>query len=172
MAEPLIAKRKARSLSTALFLVCLAALSYTGFWWPGILLVLGVPLALRQLLSGKYYDMLVSLLVFVGGFAAVWFAVSWQILLPVLLTTGGIYIFFREWVESDSPLAEDEDDMNLEIHEGLGKNKKKPTKKSTQKKKVKAKPVAEAPAKKKKPRKMPKSAPLKPKEVQPLPERL
>ena len=52
MAHPLTSKKKAQALSTAFFLLGLATLIFTDDWWPGIMLVVGLPLALRQFMLG------------------------------------------------------------------------------------------------------------------------
>lgn len=149
MAEALVSKKKAQGTSLALFLVGLAILSYTQQWWPEIMLVIGIPLATRQLLLGKIYDMGVTLFVFGGVFLTIAFDISWEILLPVLFTTGGIYIFFRDWIESKSSLAEEEENMNKEIEEQTKKRprkskataKSKQSPKKTPSKAAKAKPA-------------------------------
>jgi hypothetical protein len=113
----LTSKRRAKALSTALFLVGLAIVSYLGAWWPGIMLAVGLPLALRQFLLGRHYDMGITLFVFIGVFITVQFEIHWEVLLPVLFAVGGIYVLWREYVESKEPLAEEEEDMNQEIEE-------------------------------------------------------
>lgn len=50
MKKPLIAKNKAKALSSALLLIGLAIIFFTESWWPAIMLVIGVPLALKQFL--------------------------------------------------------------------------------------------------------------------------
>jgi hypothetical protein len=126
MAVPLASKKRAKALSFALFLIGLAIVAYLKAWWPGIMLAVGIPLALRQYLLGRHYDMGVTLFVFIGVFATVQFNISWEILLPVLFTLGGIYIFFREYIESkESSENEDEEDHNLEIEEEEESRKKK-----------------------------------------------
>ncbi|MBI3220770.1 MAG: hypothetical protein HYZ44_14745 [Bacteroidetes bacterium] len=117
MANALTSKKKAKAISVALFLISLAITSYLGTWWPSIMLVIGIPLALRQYLLGRHYDMGVSLFVFIGVFVTVQFDISWEILLPVLFAIGGIYILFREFLESKEGLAEEEEDINHEIEE-------------------------------------------------------
>ena len=114
----IMSKKRARVLSVSLFLVGLAIVSYLGAWWPGIMLAIGIPLALRQYLMGRHYDMYVSLFVFIGVFVTVQFNISWEILLPVLFALGGVYLLFRELVESSpEPLEEEEEDINQEINE-------------------------------------------------------
>ncbi len=123
MHTPLVSRRRAKVLSFAVFLIGLAIVSYLNLWWPGIMLAIGIPLAMRQYLLGRHYDMLVSIFVFVGVFITVQFDVSWQIVLPVLFTLGGIYLLFREFIEStETPTDEMEKDLNVEIEE---KNKRK-----------------------------------------------
>ncbi len=117
MAKALTSKKKAKAIAVSLFLLGLAIISYLAAWWPGIMLILGIPLALRQYLLGRHYDMGISLFVFVGVFVTVQFDISWEILLPVLFAIGGIYILFREFLESKEPLAEEEEDINHEIEE-------------------------------------------------------
>src|SRR5277367_6718473 len=98
MTEARSSKKRAKSISFALFLIGLAILMFLKAWWPGIMLVVGIPLALRQYLLGRHYDMGVSLFVFVGVFVTVQFDISWEILLPVLFALGGVYILFREYL--------------------------------------------------------------------------
>ncbi len=117
--HPITSRKKAGALSTALFLLGLAVLTFTeNYWWPGIMLVIGVPLALRQFLTGRTYDMVVSLLVFVGTFVTVQFDISWKIFLPILFTLGAIYILFREFMGPDERSEEEkEEELNHEIEE-------------------------------------------------------
>jgi uncharacterized membrane protein len=118
MASQITSKKRAKALSFALFLIGLAALTYLQVWWPGIMLAIGLPLALRQYLLGRLYDMGITLFVFIGVFVTVQFDISWEIVLPVLFTLGGIYIFFREYLESkEASEEEDEEDHNAEIEE-------------------------------------------------------
>ena len=121
MAKPLIAINKAKALSTALFLVGLAILFFVDSWWPGIMLAVGLPLAILQYLQGRMYDMWVSLFVFVGAFVTVQFNIKWEIFLPVIFAIGGIYIFFREWMESKSSEDEELGDKKKEFEENNDK---------------------------------------------------
>ena len=114
----LVSKKRAKILSVVLFLIGLAIVSYLGAWWPGIMLAVGIPVALRQYLLGRHFDMWVSLFVFIGVFVSVQFNASWEVILPVLFALGGIYILFREYLESkEEPLEEEEEDLNQEIEE-------------------------------------------------------
>jgi hypothetical protein len=118
MFKPLTSHKRAKAISLSLLLVGLAILSYLKEWWPGIMLVIGIPLALRQYLLGRPYDTCLSIVIFVGVFLSVYLNASWEIILPVLFILGAIYIFFREFLEKETPTEEEkEEDINLEIEE-------------------------------------------------------
>ena len=118
MAKPIMSKRKAQSLSFALFLIGLAINTYFKLWWPGIMLTVGLPIALKQYLNGKRFDMIVYLLVFLGAFVTVQFNIKWEVVLPVLFTLGGLYVFFREFFGPKDITEEDlEENQNKEIEE-------------------------------------------------------
>lgn len=108
MAKPLIAKNKAKALSTALFLIGLAVIFFIDSWWPGIMIVIGIPLALKQFLQGRFHDAAISLFVFVGFFIIAQFNISWKILIPILFIMAAVYILCKEWVTTES--GEDEGD--------------------------------------------------------------
>ncbi len=101
MSQP-FSPNKAGAIFSALVLIGLAILTITDAWWPGIMLVIGIPLALRQYLLKRTYDMCVTLLVFVGTFISVQYDLNWRILLPVLFCIGAIYILIREFMSSEN----------------------------------------------------------------------
>ena len=107
MTKPLLPKNKAQALSTALLLVGLAILLFTDAWWPGILLAVGIPLALKQLLNGRYYDAIISLFVFVGFFIIASFDISWKILVPILFVMAAVFTLCKEWVTTSTDEEED-----------------------------------------------------------------
>jgi len=118
MSNLIVCKKKATRFAFCLFLIGVAILSYGGNWWPGIMLAIGIPLAIKQFLLGKRYDVLVTLFVFCGVFASVWFDLYRKPVLPVLFITGGIYILFRDFFESSLPNEKErEEDLNEEIEE-------------------------------------------------------
>lgn len=107
--------KKAKILSLVLFLIGIALITLFDNWWPGIMLAVGIPLAVWQYILGRHYDMAITLFVFLGTFITVQFDIKWQILLPVLFTIGGIYIFFREYLESRMLTEEQEAEEEAEI---------------------------------------------------------
>ena len=111
-------RRQIHALSGGLCLIALAMIAYWNAWWPGVMLAIGLPLALRQYLMGRNYDMWISIVVFCGVFITVQFDIHWEVLLPVLLAIGGVYILFREYIESKQESEADrEEDLNQEISE-------------------------------------------------------
>lgn len=123
MAHPITSRKRANTYSFALLLVGLAIVIFTQSWWPGVMLVNGLALALRQFLLGRTHDTLMTLLAFAGTFITAQFDISWRIFLPVLFTLGAIYISVREYFESRCETEEEiEEDTNLQIEE---RNKKK-----------------------------------------------
>ncbi|MCB1084588.1 MAG: hypothetical protein KDK60_00635 [Chlamydiia bacterium] len=115
MAKPLITKRKAKALSTALFLVGIAILIFVDAWWPAIMVVVGIPLALKQFLMGRFHDAAISLFVFVGFFIIAQFNISWKILIPILFIMGAVYVLLREWVTTTT--GEDEEESSIEVED-------------------------------------------------------
>lgn len=118
MATPVMSRKKAHSLSFLIFLIGLAIITYFKYWWPAIMLVIGIPIATRQYLVGRRFDMIISLIVFLGAFITVQFSIKWEIVLPVLFTIGGLYVFFKEFFgPKDTDEEEKEEDKNIEIEE-------------------------------------------------------
>ena len=121
-----LSHKKTSALCTALFLIGLALVSFFDYWWPGIMLVVGIPLAVRQYFHCKLYDTAITLIVFLGVYVTVQFHIPWKLLLPVLFVIGAIYIFFRDYVESkEESEVEHEEDLNEEIEEDQDKEHKK-----------------------------------------------
>ena len=106
MAKPLIAKNRAKALASALFLIGLAVVFFIDEWWPAIMLVIGIPLALRQFLLGRFNDAAVSFFVFVGFFIIAQFDISWKVLVPIIFIMAAVYILCKEWVVAST--GEDE----------------------------------------------------------------
>jgi hypothetical protein len=118
MPHPFTSKKRAQVVSTSALLFGLAILIFTENWWPGIMLAIGLPLAIRQFLMGRKYDMNITLLVFGGTFVTVAFDIPWKTILPVLFSLGAIYVLLREFFEiRASTEREREEDINQELDE-------------------------------------------------------
>lgn len=118
MTHPLTSRKRAHIISIGLFFLFLIGLIITGNWWPGIMIAIGLPLAIQQYLLGRTYDAMISILVFIGTFVTVQFDISWKIFLPILFSLGAIYILYREFfIEEETTESEREEDSNKEFEE-------------------------------------------------------
>ena len=118
MAHPKVSQRRAKTLSSALFLIGLAIVSLTQNFWPGMMLVIGIPLAVRQYLLGHIYDAALSLVIFCGAYFVAGFNVSWEVVLPVLFIIAALYILIQEFFNPAlTTEAEDEESLRNEITE-------------------------------------------------------
>jgi hypothetical protein len=88
-------RNRTPSISGGVFLIGLGILVYTGWRWPGILLVIGLASSAELILRGKYVAALVSF----GFFAAIPLLVSadipWRIIGPFILIAMGATAVFR-----------------------------------------------------------------------------
>lgn len=96
-------KRKADALANGVFLICLGILFFTGYWWPGILLALYVTLAIRQFLTGRIFDLIITSFILLGLFIISVLKLRWELIMPLLFIFGGAYIIFREYFYSEEP---------------------------------------------------------------------
>jgi hypothetical protein len=116
--HPLTSQRKAVAVSLSLFIVGILFLSINHMWWPGMILVFGLPLALKQYLTGRKYDTGLTLVLFLGLFITITFDITWKVVLPVLFGIGSFYMLLKEFVAPDAEPEEDkEEDLNKEIEE-------------------------------------------------------
>lgn len=97
-----LSRGKAEALSNGVFLIGLGLLFYTNFWWPGILLVIWAMLAVRQLLTDRKFDFIISSIILGGVFFISYFNLQWDMILPAAFVLGGVYVIFREYLYSDS----------------------------------------------------------------------
>ncbi len=117
-------KKKANAISGIIFLVGMIILIIVDIWWPGIMLVIGIPFALRQYLLGRTYDMCISLLVFVGTFITVQFDIAWRIFLPILFSLGSIYVLGKEFIApTPDEEIEDEEEKDEDIQHEIEEKK-------------------------------------------------
>ncbi len=105
---------KADRYAFACFLLGLAVLSYTGSWWPGLLIPVGIALAVRSLLMGRRYDAFLNLLVFAGIFASVQWDWAW---VSALFATAGLVLLFQTFLNTPNDEIESEEELEKEIED-------------------------------------------------------
>jgi len=108
------AKRKITAISNGVFLIGIALLIMTSWWWPGILIVLWATLATREYLSNRMFDLLVTSVILLGLTTITIFPWGWNVMIPVLFILGGIYIIFREFAYGEDSNGEEK---SVEIEE-------------------------------------------------------
>ena len=97
MAKAILSKRKSDAIANGAFLISLGVLFFTNAWWPGILLALWVTLALRQYLTGRHLDLVITSLLLLGLFVVSMFNMDLKMMLSLFFVVGGVYIIWREY---------------------------------------------------------------------------
>lgn len=92
----------ANAISNGVFLLILAVLFYFNWWWPGILVAVWAFFALRQLLTNRQQDFLLTTLLLGSLFLVLIFNLSWNMLAPILFLIGGGYVIYREYLADRS----------------------------------------------------------------------
>lgn len=115
---PLVSRQRASATFNGILFIGLGILFWTNGWWPGILLVIGSALVVRQSLRGRIYDAILSAAIFGGLFLSALFNWEFSFLIPVLFTSAGLYLLFTEWWMKHDRVGEEKvEDMTQEIHD-------------------------------------------------------
>ena len=85
-----MSKKNADSIGGGVFLIGLGVLFLLDWFWPGILLLIGIVALVNQSIKGEFLNGLVALLIF-GGLTAVFtFSFDWAIILPIFMIGIGV----------------------------------------------------------------------------------
>ena len=93
---PRISYGRATYWSFLLFLISIGCVALTRAWWPGVILIVGIPLAVRQFLVARYRDAIMTAVVFAGSYITIVYDIDWELFLPALFVLGAFYLFFNE----------------------------------------------------------------------------
>jgi uncharacterized membrane-anchored protein YitT (DUF2179 family) len=93
---PLASATRANSLAMLALLGGLLAIAFSSFYWPLILLTVGISLSVRRMLLGFPYEAALTLLVFIGLFITLRYNLDWTAILTVALSCAAITLLFRE----------------------------------------------------------------------------
>lgn len=102
-----MSKKKAHAISNGIFLISLGILIFTNTWWPGMLIALWATLASRQYLTGRVYQAIVTSIVLIGLFVVSLVKFDYEIIAPVILVVGGIFLIVREYYFEDDTNGEE-----------------------------------------------------------------
>lgn len=118
MHKQFVSTKKAKAFELATFFLGLSILSIYGNWWPSIMIVLGASLAVKQFLLKRFYDMALSLFIFIGVFLIQTYSASSSYFLAVLFFTSAIFLVGKEYIDARTlPEDQQEEDLNHEIEE-------------------------------------------------------
>lgn len=92
---------KAEAIGNGIFLIMLGVLFYFRWLWPGILLAIWASFAVRQLLTGRNSDFILTTLLLGSLFIVIFFNLSWNMLTPILFILGGGYLIYKEFMIDD-----------------------------------------------------------------------
>jgi hypothetical protein len=96
MIFPNLPKRKADTISNGVFLVLLGILFYTEQWWPGILFALGLTFAVRQYLTGRRMNFLITIIL-IGLLGILTLAGNkFALFFPILFIAAGLVLIGKE----------------------------------------------------------------------------
>ena len=98
-------KKQASGISGGIFLIGLGVLLYTGWWWPGIMLVIGLSAGAEQIFRGKIASG-IGTIAFFSAFPIIWAIVqatdiSWAIIGPFILIAIGVIILVKAFFLKD-----------------------------------------------------------------------
>ena len=123
MAHPQVSFRTAATIGATLFLLGLAGLALLGVFYPEVILVIGLPLALWQYLLGKRYEAAKTFAIFAGLYCILKFPMPWEIIMPVLFGIGALFILARELLNPfDVDEAEEEESVMRDSEQNLEQN--------------------------------------------------
>jgi len=100
-------KRKAKAVSGGIFLIGLAILLYTGWWWPGIMFVIGLSSCAEFIFQGKISRGIGSLALFFGIPIGIWVIqeteIPWSLVGPLVLAGVGVIVLLKAFFLRDKP---------------------------------------------------------------------
>lgn len=93
--------RERNGITGGLLLIGLGVLMLTGWWWPGIMVVLGLSIGAGLVFRGKYAPAAVVLVVFLGIPVVAETDLPWNLFAPMVLIGLGIIILTKAFVLKD-----------------------------------------------------------------------
>ncbi len=92
-------KRRASTISGGIFLICLGVLLYTGWWWPGIMIAIGLSGGAELVFRGKTLQGIGTLVFFCAIPFAIWIIqaaeIPWALVGPLVLIGVGVIVLVK-----------------------------------------------------------------------------
>ena len=90
------------AISGGIFLISLGVLLFTGWWWPGIMVALGLSSGAGLIFRGKIWSGILSLAFFCSIPIAIWIIqetnVPWTLVGPLILIGIGVIVLVKAFV--------------------------------------------------------------------------
>ena len=100
--EEVTRKRQGDAISGGIFLISLGVLMYTGWWWPGIMIALGLSSGAGLIFRGRIWQGILSLAFFCSIPIAIWIIqetdISWTLVGAWILIGIGAIILVRAFI--------------------------------------------------------------------------
>lgn len=93
---------KASGISAGIFLISLAVLILTGWWWPGIMLAIGLAGGARLAFEGQYSRALIVFGIFTAIPLLMESEIPWVIVVPVILVSLGVVALVKAFLLRDN----------------------------------------------------------------------
>jgi membrane protein implicated in regulation of membrane protease activity len=102
-------RRTGDGITGGLILIGIGVLLFTNWWWPGIMIVIGVGVAAGLVFRGRYIPALINCAIFFGIPVLVEANIPWQLVGPAILIGIGIIVLVKAFVikESSPPVGQD-----------------------------------------------------------------
>ncbi len=88
-------QKRYSTVSGGVFLIGLGVLAYSGWWWPGIMFIMGLAASAELILRGKYLQALLALGFFTAVPLLVAVSIPWRIVGPLTLIALGAAAIIR-----------------------------------------------------------------------------
>lgn len=92
-------KRRASAISGGIFLICLGVLLFTGWWWPGIMIAIGLSGGAELVFRGKTLRGIGTLAFFCAIPFAIWIIqeaeIPWTLVGPLILIGVGVIVLVK-----------------------------------------------------------------------------
>ena len=98
-------KGRGDAVSGGIFLIGLGVLIYTGWWWPGIMFVIGLSAGAGMIFRGKFWSGIGTMAFFFAIPFAIWMiqetAIPWSVVGPLILIGIGVIVIVKAFFLRD-----------------------------------------------------------------------